>query len=366
MMKKKNIAIVCITCILVAAITALCLFLPKAEYSHSERRLLAKFPELSVESISSGRFMQAFEDYASDNFPLRDEFRSLKAFISLRLLNQSDNNGVYEHQGQLTEALYPLNIKSIERATDIFEKIYEKYLKPANAKVYMCIVPDKGYYISDGAGMPSLDYSELYSVVKNHTGFAQFIDISDTLNADSYYKTDTHWRQEALLPAAQRIATAMGNTFNSEFTENTLDIPFKGVYAGRYALPVKDENIVYLTNSVTDSCKVFDFENQKDIAVYDFQKAGGKDPYELFLSGSISLLTVTNPNAKTDKNLVIFRDSFASSIAPLLLEEYSQVTLADIRYAHYSTLCRMIELENSDVLFLYSTSVLNNSETLKQ
>ena len=40
----------------------------------------------------------------------------------------------------------------------------------------------------------------------------------------------------------------------------------------------------------------------------------------------MSLLTVDNPNARTDRELVIFRDSFGSSLAPLLLEGYSRVT----------------------------------------
>ena len=40
----------------------------------------------------------------------------------------------------------------------------------------------------------------------------------------------------------------------------------------------------------------------------------------MFLSGSKSLLTITNPSADTDRELVIFRDSFASSLAPLLTE----------------------------------------------
>ena len=34
----------------------------------------------------------------------------------------------------------------------------------------------------------------------------------------------------------------------------------------------------------------------------------------------------------TDRELVIFRDSFASSLAPLLMEQYAKITLVDIRY----------------------------------
>ena len=85
----------------------------------------------------------------------------------------------------------------------------------------------------------------------------------------------------------------------------------------------------------------------------------------MFFSGSLSLITINNPKALNDKNLVVFRDSFGSSIAPLLAMGYSKVTVVDIRYIQSSVLDRFVDFENSDVLFLYSTLVLNNSETLK-
>ena len=85
----------------------------------------------------------------------------------------------------------------------------------------------------------------------------------------------------------------------------------------------------------------------------------------MFLSGSKSLLTIENPNASTDKELIVFRDSFGSSIAPLFAEGYAKITLVDIRYISPNMLGRFIEFTNQDVLFLYSTSVLNNSITIK-
>ena len=95
------------------------------------------------------------------------------------------------------------------------------------------------------------------------------------------------------------------------------------------------------------------------------EKAYGKDPYELFLSGALSLITIENPNATTDKELVIFRDSFGSSIAPLLVEGYAKITLVDIRYISSDIVGNFVDFDNQDVLFLYSTLILNNSVTLK-
>ena len=91
----------------------------------------------------------------------------------------------------------------------------------------------------------------------------------------------------------------------------------------------------------------------------------GEDPYSVFLSGSKSLLTITNPSADTDRELVIFRDSFASSLAPLLTSAYAKITLVDIRYVQPERLGRWLTFDSQDVLFLYSVSVLNHSETLK-
>ena len=97
----------------------------------------------------------------------------------------------------------------------------------------------------------------------------------------------------------------------------------------------------------------------------DGKKAAVRDPYELFLSGSLSLITIKNPNARTDKRLVMFRDSFGSSIAPLLISGYAQIDLVDIRYIHPDHLGQFIDFEGCDVLFLYSSLVLNHSDTLK-
>jgi hypothetical protein len=87
--------------------------------------------------------------------------------------------------------------------------------------------------------------------------------------------------------------------------------------------------------------------------------------YDIYLSGAKALLTITNPNASTDKELVIFRDSFGSSISPLLIQDYKTVTLIDIRYIASDLIGNFVKFDDQDVLFLYSTLVLNSSSTLK-
>ena len=164
---------------------------------------------------------------------------------------------------------------------------------------------------------------------------------------------------------AARLLEGMGAEAPGTFREETLPTPYYGVYYGYAALPMEPDTIRYLTNDTLESCTVYHYETGQTTGIYDGEKGAGRDPYEWFLSGSESLLTVENPHAATDRELVIFRDSFASSLAPLLVEQYAKITLVDIRYLSSTTLGKYLTFTDQDVLFLYSVPVLNHSDTLK-
>ena len=338
--------------------------LPENEFSDSERRKLEQFPKASYEAVMDGSFMTKFETFTQDQFPLRDTFRTIKAFTAYSALGQLDNNGIYIEDGYAAKLEYPLDEASVNHAADRFGFIYEKYLADRNSNIYLSIVPDKSYFLAEKNGYLSMDYGKLFDIMREKMDFAEYIDITGTLDIDDYYKTDTHWRQERLLDTAKVIAGAMGAEVSGEYTENTLDFPFYGVYYGQASIPLPSETIRYLTNKTLDGCTVTDHESGKAGGIYDMEKAAGKDPYEIFLSGALPLVTIENPGAESGRELIIFRDSFGSSIAPLLVEGYSKVTLVDTRYLRADFLDRFIEFDGQDVLFLYSSLILNNSETL--
>ena len=88
------------------------------------------------------------------------------------------------------------------------------------------------------------------------------------------------------------------------------------------------------------------------------------DGYDLFLSGAEAFLRIDNPAGEGE--LVLFRDSFGSSLAPLLAGSYARVSIVDLRYISTEALGQFLEVSpEADVLFLYSVPVLNNSETIK-
>ncbi len=362
--KKKDFILCTMFAVLLAGGFLLCLFVPKEQYLFSERRMLNPMPELSAEGVWSGRFMTDFEAHTVDAFPFRESFRSIKALTALKVFRRQDNNGVYLTEGFLASLEYPLNEASLARAEERFRYICEKYLTDEN-KVYLSVIPDKNCFLARQSGRPSMDYADFEKQMADKANFAEYIQISDLLERDDYYKTDTHWRQEKITDVAQRLAQAMGTGISQDYEIHTLEQDFYGVYHGQAALPLPPDKLLYVTGQDINNCKTYNWQEKKEMPVYEMEKAAGPDPYEMFLSGSLSLLTIENPGARTDKKLIMFRDSFGSSIAPLLISGYSKITLVDIRYIHPDYLDQFIDFESCDVLFLYSTLVLNHSDTIK-
>lgn len=359
--KKKDFMLCILFVLLFAGGFLLCLFLPKDKYSESERRMLTPMPELSAKSIWSGRFMSDFEKYAVDAFPFRDGFRRVKALAAANVFFKQDNNGIYAADGFLASMEYPVDEASLDRAAERFRYICGKYLTEDN-QVYLSVIPDKNCFLAKESGHLSMDYADFEKQMEERAEFAEYISISDLLEREDFYKTDTHWRQERILDVADRLAQAMGTDLVQDYEFHTVEQDFYGVYYGQAALPFTPDELICVMGEDIRNCQVYDWQNEREIQVYG---APGRDLYEIFLSGSLSLLTIKNPSAQTDKKLILFRDSFGSSIAPLLVSGYAQIDLVDIRYIHPDHLGRFIDFDNCDVLFLYSTLVLNNSDTIK-
>lgn len=363
----RHYAVICTVGVLLAVLSLWCWFGKDADFSESERRTLAQLPEFSRKTVFSGSFMSDFEGYAADQFPQRDSFRALQSFAKLGVFRQADMNGLYVQDGYLAQQQYPLSQPMLDHAAERFQWIYDNYLANTNSHICFSIVPDKHYFLSKESGRLSLSYEQLVEEMCSKTEYMQYIDIFPYLEISDYYRTDTHWRQECIVDIAQTLAMGMGTRISAEYETQELSVPFYGVYSGQLALPVQPDVLYYQTNSMLEGCTVTSYNTgaAKPAAMYDMDKAQSRDPYEMFLGGADALLTIENPNAATNKELILFRDSFGSSLAPYLAEGYRKITLVDIRYIQPEMLGHFIEFEGQDVLFLYSTLILNNSLGLR-
>ncbi len=344
-------------------------FGPVKDRSEAEKRPLAQMPELSVDSVfgtdknGAHPFMTGFEKFSLDQFPLRDSFRSLKALFHGYVLGNKDNNGYYYVDGYLAMQDLKLNEAAVNQKLDVLNQVYAQLLEGQGGKFYLSMVPDKSFYLADRYGYPSMDYAVLEQALNDGLIWAEYVDIAGTLELSDYYRTDTHWRQENLIPTVQVLANAMGveGPEEDDFTPVKIEKPFYGVYHAQAALPVPPDTMYILQSPVLDGVSVSVEGNPKD-GVYDMSKLDSSDPYNIFLSSAkTGLVTMENPEAATDRHLIIFRDSFGSSIAPLFAGDYAKITLIDLRVINYRILTQHVDFQNADVLVLLSALALNNS-----
>lgn len=364
MKKAKFISIILVFCILIGGASLWLFIKPDNEISEWERRKLQQFPEIKLESVMNGKFMKDFVSYMTDQFPLRNEFRRLKANILFKVYQQSDNGGVYIYNGHASKIDSKIDTKSVDHFLGRIDNIYNTYIKDSDCKTYFTIVPDKNYFLAENGGYPHMDYEELYRVLGDGLGYMTEIEIRDQLEVDDYYTTDTHWKQENIVDVANHIRQQMGMKAVNDYVATTLG-DFYGVYYGQSALNLEPDEIIVLENEEIKSAEAYIYENNKTVPIYNPEKFTAMDRYEIFLSGAVSLIKITNPMGDEGKRLVVFRDSFGSSITPLLMSGYSEITLVDTRYINPVMMANYVEFTDQDVLFLYSTMMINASENLK-
>ena len=87
--------------------------------------------------------MKGFEEYAADQFPMRDDLRGAKAFFSTKLLGKADNNGLFFKDGHISKIDTAENDYMTDYSANLFKKIIDSNIVGKNANIYFSIVPDK-------------------------------------------------------------------------------------------------------------------------------------------------------------------------------------------------------------------------------
>lgn len=364
MKKAKFISIILVFCILIGGASLWLFAKEDTELSEWERRKLQQFPEITFERVMDGKFMKDFVSYMTDQFPLRNEFRRLKANVLFKVYQQKDNGGVYIQDGYASKIDAKINPESVDHFIGRMDNLYNSYIKDTDCKVYFSAIPDKNYFLAEKGGYPAMNYDELYRVLSDRLSYMTNIDIRDLLEISDYYTTDTHWKQECIVDVANHIREQIGMEAVNEYESKSAG-DFYGVYYGQSALNLDPDEIIYLENEEIRSAEAYIYETDKTVPIYNLEKLEAMDHYDIFLSGAISLIKITNPMGDDGKKLVVFRDSFSSSLTPLLMSGYSEIILIDTRYINPVMMSRYVEFTNQDVLFLYSTLVINSSSQIK-
>ena len=205
----KNKITVLLFIIYIATFSILGIILKDKEISTTERRKLSTYPEYTL----SSEYVNKLDKYLLDHFPLRDNFRSIKAKFNYNILHKLDNNNIYLKDNYIFKSEYPTNKDSISNFINKINKF--KSSLTDNNNTYIMIIPDKNYYL-DSRDFLQIDYNYLYNEISKLN--IKEIDIRNIMISEDYYQTDTHWRQEKL----DKVIYEMGKIMNFNYQKITL------------------------------------------------------------------------------------------------------------------------------------------------
>lgn len=364
-MKIKNL--INIIFFVVIIFSLFCGFLIKNDtlISREERRYLTTKDSFKNSKFLDGSYSAVLDDYLLDQFPLRTSFRKIKSFFTYNVFNKIENQNIVIQDGYAIKLSPDYKYDNISATIKKINWLQDNMFK--NNKSYFVTIPDKSSFYKKFNHV-GCDYDKVEDEVKkNINRKIKYISIKDQLTLGDYYKTDSHWSQDKIEKVADVILRELNksnNTYNVKSIDN-----FYGVYYSQASLTIEPDTIYYLTNDVLDSCEVFNYENNKTTSIYDLDKLTDErsmDNYDIFLSGSASLLRIDNKLSTSDDTLFIFRDSYGSSITPLLINDYKTTYVIDLRYISYDILKKFVTVKDEDdVLFIYSTLLLSEPNNFK-
>lgn len=330
--------------------------------SEYERRELGDYPSVSFDRVIDGKFSDDYSVYLQDQTPLRDDFRFLKSFVSRNLFLNPENNGVFVVDGSIIDKFGRINEGFINRAAELIGDISREI---SSDRQFIALIPTKGQRLVDSKYLVA-DQSEIIERFDEIEGVVP-IDLSgliELVGGDAYYKTDPHWNIDGVMWSYREIADQLGFDPATSYEFEIFEDDFiGGEYGKAAAWGLDSDEIVLPRNDVIDamsSCRYITLEDTDCVdSVFYRGEESVLDPYDVFLGGLGPIIEVTNPAVSTGEELVVFKDSYAHAIAPLLAQHFSKVTLFDLRYIRRAAVMENFDLSDKTVLYLYSTPVLN-------
>lgn len=367
MSKKYAVFITALFCVFIFGFGGALLLLPDRDFSQQENRYLAQFQAPTLSTLKSGKFMEDFEQYVIDQFPLRDEWIQLKAWCE-RLVGKQENNGVYlGTDGQTLFAQYTK--PSLEDLTTRVEYVNQLGAN-VDADVYFALIPDKSYVWADRLPdrAPLVDDGSTIQEAMDLTGDdVTYIDLRDALHGDNvFYRTDHHWTLFGAYQGYQALTQAMGAQTVTPAGEPTQvsDSFYGTTYSSSGAGWVRpDEMYTWVSPQGITVTSYRNGQEGEESQLYDESFLAKKDKYSMYLGGNQPLCVLSNPQAQGGKLLVI-RDSYSDTLAPFLAQSYQEVHLFDVRY-NLSSVRQYVEEHGIDqVLVLFSTSNFSTESNL--
>ena len=361
MSNKKSLSDLVVTILFVAFIGVfflLNLVTKDRTFSEQENRYLQQLPAFSVRSLASGSFTEDFETYCSDQFFARDTWISWKARAELAQ-GKAQNNGYFLCDGdRIIEPFKAPATNDIGRRILAVEQLNENLdipvvlgLIPTSAEIYPELLP---YGARNDSQSDVIE--RIYSGVSVDT-VDLLSPLLDRKSEDIYYRTDHHWTSLGAFYAANELLDALGakapQTGAGE--AKTVSESFCGTYYSSSGFFWAEPDTMFILREDPGDLNVTRYETAAgtESRLYYPEMLETKDKYRFFLGGNTPRIVIETGHSDLPR-LMIIRDSYSDSLAPFLLDSFSEIHLIDLRYYRESIQAYVENNAIDEVLVLYS------------
>lgn len=345
---------------------------PDRELSEKENRSLTQLPNLTASSVFSGDYMTQFEQYMSDQIWGRDMFVSLKTFLN-RTMGKNDQNGIYiGKDGWLFEKPTKYDEKRLAKTTDAISNFSKNckidnrmlVLVPNSTEIVYSKLP---YQLSFDSQKKQIE--KIYSTMSKDMSC---IDVEQMMEKEEnveklFYKNDHHWTSYAAKETFDLIAkTWKLDTNEIKYQTYTLSDSFFGTLSSSIGIKEQPDVIQAIIPEKSAGTYIIQNSSQKtkSASMFDLSKLESSNQYEVFLGGNFSKLTITT-TSKTENKLLIFKDSYANCMLPMMTPFFSKITVIDARFFSDDINNVVSDGDFTHLMFLYNVNTFLEDTSLK-
>ena len=367
-MKKTTSALMgTVFLVILMAVFIANIIIPDKKNSDEENRVLQQLPSFSVSAYKEGRFESKIEDYASDQFILRNGFIRLKTAADTAL-GGLESNGVYRCRDSYLMEDITVPTKDVKESNTSALTAF----KEANPdlKMYFLLAPNAANILSDKLPIAvstanQNKYMDDFFETVESLGITP-IDVRDTFkeakkDTQLYYRTDHHWTTDGAYLAFGQVDSVMELKNKITYTDYAVKNDFRGTLASKsgFVNGMDDAIKIYLpaedSEGYENSVIYYSDTKEKTTQFYQVDSLDTKDAYTVFGGSNHPMYTVRTP-LDTDRHLLLIKDSYANSMVPFLSQCFSEIVVVDPRY-FYDNIQDIISSESvTDVLFLYNAN----------
>lgn len=355
--------------VIIFIVSLLSLFTGDREYSENENRYLQQKPGLSLSSVADGKFMEETEKYLSDQFFLRDSLVRMRTAADI-FIGKKESNGVYIGKNHfLFEKPSAYDKKLVKKTAAAINAVTANNRKISS---YIAIAPNSTEILRDllPDNAPNTDQQKQIKKIYSKLQGINCIDLVAPLKKSKnpeklYYRTDHHWTYSAAKKAFKMISSEMKlDSSKIKYRSMAVTNSFRGTMASSSGV-FRASDTIKITVAEPEPKYVVSYpeENKKSSSVFDKSKLDTNSKYEVFFGGNFPLVKIDTA-VKTNKTLLVIKDSYANCVIPMLIPYYKTIVIIDPRY-YADNIQETIEKESvTDMLWLYNADTFLNDTSI--